>query len=53
MAIQNSSNANMHTNQKSSESTDQIICKDGFCFLPNKDEANELDNKNIDIFDPV
>ncbi len=49
MAIENSSNSN----QRISESTDQIICKDGFCFLPNKDESNELDKKNIDIFDPV
>ena len=40
-----------------SESTgiakDKMICKDGFCSLPNQDEISKKDSNDINLFDPV
>ena len=30
-----------------------IICKDGFCFIPNSEENQTPINENINIFDPL
>ena len=46
-------------NEKSSDSFDKdnenVICKDGFCFLPNIDDSKPLNtnNNNNNIFDPL
>ena len=32
---------------------EKMICKDGFCSLPNKDEIPTHDSKDINLFDPV
>ena len=31
----------------------KMICKDGFCSLPNKDEIPKQDSNDINLFDPV
>ena len=31
----------------------QIICKDGFCSLPNQKEISKQDKNDINIFDPI
>ena len=40
-----------------SESTgiakDKMICKDGFCSLPNQDEIPKLDSNDMNLFDPI
>ena len=40
-----------------SESIEQenkkMTCKDGFCFIPNLDENKTINNKNMNIFDPI
>ena len=40
-----------------SETTDiakeKMICKDGFCSLPNQKEITKQDANNINLFDPV
>ena len=30
-----------------------ITCKDGFCFIPNSEENQNISNENINIFDPL
>ena len=32
---------------------EKIICKDGFCSLPNKNEMPKQDSNDINLFDPV
>ena len=31
----------------------KIICKDGFCSLPNQKEISKQDKNNINLFDPI
>ena len=31
----------------------KMTCKDGFCFIPNLDENKTINNKNMNIFDPI
>ena len=30
-----------------------MTCKDGFCFIPNSESNKTINNKNINIFDPL
>ncbi len=32
---------------------EKMICKDGFCTLPNNDEIPKQDSNDINLFDPV
>ena len=32
---------------------EKMICKDGFCSLPNKNENPKQDSNDINLFDPV
>ena len=32
---------------------ENILCKDGFCTLPNKDENPGIKNNKVNLFDPV
>ena len=34
-------------------SKEKMICKDGFCSLPNQDEITKQDSNNINLFDPI
>ena len=49
--------SNNNENNIFSESTsiakEKMICKDGFCSLPNKDEIPKHDSNDINLFDPV
>ena len=31
----------------------KIICKDGFCSLPNQKEISKQDKNDINLFDPI
>tara|TARA_Y100001970_G_scaffold216522_1_gene265010 strand:+ start:10795 stop:10959 length:165 start_codon:yes stop_codon:yes gene_type:complete len=31
----------------------KVMCKDGFCFLPNQKEDKPIIDDNINIFDPI
>ena len=47
-----------NTNKKTiSESTsiakEKMICKDGFCSLPNQEEKQEQNSNNLNLFDPL
>ena len=39
--------------EKFDNNNKEITCKDGFCFLPNRDDKTTINNENINIFDPV
>ena len=32
---------------------EKMICKDGFCSLPNQKEIPSKDTKDMNIFDPI
>ena len=34
-------------------SKEKMICKDGFCSLPNQDELPKKDLNDINLFDPI
>ena len=34
-------------------SKEKMICKDGFCLLPNQDEAPKKDSNDMNLFDPI
>ena len=37
----------------SSITKEKMICKDGFCSLPNQDEIPKQDSNDINFFDPI
>ena len=49
--------SNLHNKNKFSGNTniakEKIICKDGFCSLPNQDEIQKQDSNNMNLFDPI
>ena len=53
--IQESSNN--HNDNTFSETTniakEKMICKDGFCSLPNQDEISKQDSNDMNLFDPI
>ena len=32
---------------------EKMICKDGFCSLPNKQEISKQDKNDMNLFDPI
>ena len=34
-------------------SNKKIICKDGFCSLPNQKEISKQDKNDVNLFDPI
>ena len=34
-------------------SNEKMICKDGFCSLPNQDNIPKQDSNDINLFDPI
>ena len=48
----NNSNKNI-ISETSSIPKEKIICKDGFCSLPNQDEIPKQDSNNMNLFDPI
>ena len=53
--LKKSSNNNNHNTL--SETTnipkDKMICKDGFCSLPNQKETPKQDPNDLNLFDPI
>ena len=48
----NSNNKNIFS-ESSSIAKEKMICKDGFCALPNQDEIPKQDSKDMNLFDPI
>jgi len=54
MLKESSNNHNKNTfSETASISKEKIICKDGFCSLPNQDEIPKQDSNNMNLFDPI
>ena len=49
--------SNNHNKNTFSETTniekENMICKDGFCSLPNQKEITKNDTNDINLFDPI
>ena len=49
--------SNNNNNNIFSETTriskEKMICKDGFCSLPDQDETPKHDSNNMNLFDPI
>ena len=39
--------------ETSSISKEKMICKDGFCSLPNQDEIPKQESNDMNLFDPI
>ena len=52
MLKESSNNKNIFS-QNSCISKEKMICKDGFCSLPNRDEIPKQDANDINLFDPI
>ena len=39
--------------ETSSIAKEKMICKDGFCSLPNQDEISKQDSNDMNLFDPI
>ena len=48
----NNNNKNIFT-ETSSIAKEKMICKDGFCSLPNQDENLKQDSNDMNLFDPI
>ena len=54
MLNKNSTNHNKNTFSKTTNiSKEKMICKDGFCSLPNQKETSKQDLNDFDLFDPI
>jgi hypothetical protein len=54
MLKESSNNHNKNTFPKTTNiAKEEIICKDGFCSLPNQNERSKQDTNDINIFDPI
>ncbi len=48
----NKNNKNICSKTNSIEK-EKMICKDGFCSLPNQDEILKQNSNNMNLFDPT
>ena len=48
----NNNNKNI-LSETSSIAKEKMICKDGFCSLPNQKDIPKIDSDDINFFDPI
>ena len=54
MPEKSANNNNKNTFSKTNSiANEKIICKDGFCSLPNQDEIPKQDSNEMNLFDPI
>ena len=54
MFKESSNNNNKSTFSKANIiAKEKMICKDGFCSLPNQDEIPKQDSNDMNLFDPI
>ena len=49
----NNNNNKIIFSENTSIAKEKMICKDGFCSLPNQDEIPKQDSNNMNLFDPI
>ena len=52
MSIEPLNKSNEKLSDNLSKDNEKLICKDGFCYLPNIDNSKQSNNNN-NIFDPL
>ena len=54
MLKESSNNHNKNTFLETTNiANEKMICKDGFCSLPNQKETAKQDENDINLFDPI
>ena len=54
MLKESSNNNNKNIFSKSNIiAKEKVICKDGFCSLPNQDEIPKQNSNDMNLFDPI
>ena len=54
MLKESSNNLNENTfSEPTNIAKEKMICKDGFCSLPNQREISKQDANDINLFDPI
>ena len=54
MQIESSNNSKDDTFSHSLKiEKENIICKDGFCSLPNQNQTQNISKSNVNLFDPI
>ena len=54
MLKESSSNNNKNIfSETANIAKEKMICKDGFCSLPNQDENPKQDSNDMNLFDPI
>ena len=54
MLKESSNNRNKNTFSKTTNiAKEKMICKDGFCSLPNQKEISKQAKNDINLFDPI
>ncbi len=48
-----SNDSNENYPEQLKEEDKNVICKDGFCYIPTLEENKSLNNETINIFDPI
>ena len=48
-----SNNPDYNLSESIKKDNKNIICKDGYCFIPNLEDNKTISNENINIFDPL
>ena len=48
----NKDNKNIFS-ETTSISEEKMLCKDGFCSLPNQEEISKKDSNDMNLFDPI
>ena len=48
----NNNNKNLFS-KTNSIAKEKMICKEGFCSLPNRDELPKQDSNDLNLFDPI
>ena len=48
----NNNNRNIFS-ENTSIAKQKMICKDGFCSLPNQDDIQKKDSNDMNLFDPI
>ena len=48
----NNNNKNLFS-KSTNIAKEKMICKDGFCSLPNQDENPKQDSNDMNLFDPI
>ena len=53
MQNKTSSDSDYNLSENIKKENKNITCKDGYCFIPNLEGNEIINNENINIFDPI